>query len=368
MNLSERLLRIICGEERSLSASVFRTAARVIEPIYGAAVDWRNRRFDRKYARNEISHADAPVVSVGNLTLGGTGKTPLVLWIAEQLLAQNKRVAVLSRGYKSAEQRSALNDEGREMKRRLPELILLQHPDRVALARRAVSEFHAECLLLDDGFQHRRLFRDVDVVVIDATAPFGATGRLFPNGTLREPRESLKRADAVVFTHATKVLEAQKKDILAQISAIPGRKPELIVAETRHAPEAFVVAGSAEGHSDETRLPLDAFRGARVGVFCGVGNPEAFLNTLAEVGIDPGNRVKRYPDHCAFDARSVEALEAWSRSERLDALLCTEKDIVKFDTTLPSVPLAALRIRLEFLASEEAFREKVLSTLKGNLV
>ena len=142
--------------------------------------------------------AAVPVISVGNITLGGTGKTPMVEWIARWYRRRGVRVALISRGYGHA---GGINDEGLVLEENLPDVPHLQDPDRVALAEIAVDELESELIVLDDGFQHRRLARDLDLVMLDALDPFGL-GRLFPRGLLREPVRSLRRASAVILSRA----------------------------------------------------------------------------------------------------------------------------------------------------------------------
>ena len=170
---------------------------------YTAAVAYRNRRYD--LGRAAIHHVAVPVISVGNLTLGGTGKTPMVKWVARRLLAQGSRVAIVSRGYGAAAGQQ--NDEARELSQALPEVPHVQNRDRVAGAERAIAEFSAQCILLDDGFQHRRLARDLDIVLLDALEPFGFE-HVFPRGTLREPLAGLKRAQAVCLSRADAISAA----------------------------------------------------------------------------------------------------------------------------------------------------------------
>ncbi|MBU6174878.1 MAG: tetraacyldisaccharide 4'-kinase, partial [Planctomycetes bacterium] len=157
---------------------------------YAAAVTLRNWAFDRGFKKT--IGVEIPVVSVGNLTAGGTGKTPTVAFLAKWFRAQNKRVAILSRGYGAGS--DGRNDEAKELEITLPDVPHLQSPDRIASARIAVDELGMELLLLDDGFQHRRIGRDLDIVLLDAREPFGF-GHLLPRGLLREPLRSLKRAD-----------------------------------------------------------------------------------------------------------------------------------------------------------------------------
>ena len=170
-----------------------------------------------------------PVISVGNLTLGGTGKTPMVEWLARWYRRRGLRVAILSRGYG---QEGGLNDEGQVLEENLPDVPHLQDPDRVSLAGIAVRELETELILLDDGFQHRRLARDLDLVLIDALDPFGL-GHLFPRGLLREPIGSLRRAGVVVLSRADLVTSADKQAIRANVELKVGPRPWV---EARHAP------------------------------------------------------------------------------------------------------------------------------------
>ena len=179
---------------------------------YGIVIYCRNQRFDKQSsASTEIS---IPVISVGNITTGGTGKTPLVEFIARYLRQQQIRVTIVSRGYGSQEGKP--NDEALELERKLPDVPHLQNPDRVAAARMAIAEFEAQLILLDDAFQHRRIKRDLDIVLIDATCPFGY-GHLLPRGLLREPLRNLKRADLIAITRVDQISTEQCQKLEKQI-------------------------------------------------------------------------------------------------------------------------------------------------------
>lgn len=327
--------------------------------FYSAAVRIRNRNYDRKSNCGKIFRAGCPVFSVGNLTLGGTGKTPAVLWMAEKLQKRGLRVAILSRGYHAKNQKSELNDEGRELQSRLPGAIILQDKNRCELAKIAVETHHAQVILLDDGFQHRKLGRDGDIVLLDATQPFGLTGRLFPLGTLREPCENLSRADVVLLTHAESVSSEKKSGIRAKFSEIAKLRPDVLWLETTHRPAAIVT------ETGEI-LPLETFRNRNLGVFCGIGNPHSFQNSVRalEIPCEESQNFQIFSDHHAFDARDAEKLSNWARCENFDGLLCTEKDLVKFPHGLPGgVPLYALRVELSFLAGESDFESWIFSKI-----
>ncbi len=173
---------IVSGRRRGAGAAVSRGVLRLAEVPYTAAVRWRNRRYDGAHAA--IARVGVPVLSVGNLTLGGTGKTPLVEWIARWFGERGVRVGIVSRGYGATNGQK--NDEALELELSLPNVPHVQNPDRVAAARDAIERHGCQLILLDDGFQHRRLGRDLDIVLLDASAPFGFE-HVFPRGMLREP-------------------------------------------------------------------------------------------------------------------------------------------------------------------------------------
>ena len=330
-------LRLVRGESRGLTATAARWGLGALGVGYGVGVAARNLAFDRGW---KTSHRSAiPVVSVGNLTLGGTGKTPMVEWVARRLRGRGLRVAILSRGYGQA---GGLNDEGRVLEDNLPDVPHLQGADRVALAAIAVEELEAQAIVLDDGFQHRRLARDLDLVLLDALDPFGL-GRMFPRGLLREPVGSLRRASVVILSRADLIDPPARAAIRAEAERRAG---PLRWAEARHAPIDLV---DAEGRS----VPLEQLAGARIAAFCGIGNPEGFRRTLAGLGVDLGG-FRSFPDHHPYGASDVANLAAWARDSGAVLTLTTQKDSVKLRTsTLGGVPLYALRIGLEFPAGEE---------------
>jgi len=297
----------------------------------------RNRGYDRGWLR---SHSAAvPVVSVGNLTLGGTGKTPMVEWLARWFRRRGLRVAILSRGYG---QIAGLNDEGRVLEENLPDVPHLQDPDRVALAQVAALELGTELIVLDDGFQHRRLARDLDVVLIDALEPFGL-GYLFPRGLLREPVSSLRRASVVVLSRADLIDAAGRAAIRTEIEGQAGPRPW---AEARHAPLDLV---DGEGASSS----LDLVEGKSVAAFCGIGNPEGFRRTLLPLCRDLLD-LRVFPDHHFYSAADVRSLAQWATDLRADLVLTTQKDLVKLRaSSLGPAPLRALRIGLEITAGGE---------------
>jgi len=326
-------LRLVRGESRGPIATASRLGLAGAGGLYRVGVAARNGAFDRGW---KVQHrAPLPVISVGNLTLGGTGKTPMVEWIARWYRRRGVRVAILSRGYGGS---AGLNDEGRVLEENLPDVPHLQGADRVALASTAAEELESEVAVLDDGFQHRRLARDLDVVLLDALEPFGL-GRIFPRGLLREPIGSLRRAGVVVLSRADLVDPASRDAIRAKAEAAAG---PLRWATARHAPLDLV---DSEGDSS----PLGRAVGAKVGAFCGIGNPEGFRRTLERLGCDVVG-FRAFPDHHPYDAADVADLADWVRAIGSDLALTTQKDLVKLRAPdLGPCPLLALRIGLEVM-------------------
>jgi tetraacyldisaccharide 4'-kinase len=260
---------LVSGRWRGGIAAALRGALGILEHPYGWIVRRRDARFDRGQVRP--ARVGAPVIGVGNLTVGGTGKTPLVAWLARWFLARQAAVTVISRGYGAA--RGRPNDEALELAARLPGVPHLQNPDRVAAARQALAANPRQVLILDDAFQHRRIARDLDIVLLDALEPFGF-GRLLPRGLLREPASGLGRAQVVALSRSDAVGERARRDIEARVQSLA---PQAVWLELAHRPCGYVSAG---GES----LPLSELRGERVAAFCGIGNPAGFRHTLESCG------------------------------------------------------------------------------------
>jgi tetraacyldisaccharide 4'-kinase len=283
------------------------------------------------------------VVSVGNLTVGGTGKTPMVEWVSRYFRQQGVRVAILSRGYRAAA--DGRNDEALELELALPDVPHLQNRDRVASGIVAVTELASQLLVLDDGFQHRRLWRNIDVVLLDATEPFGYD-RLLPAGTLREPVDSLDRAHAIVLSRADMLGPAERDAIRRRVETL---NPSVVWCEVQHRPTALLAA-------DGSTQPLTDAAGKSVAAFYGIGNPAGFRHTVESLGCR-ATAWREFPDHHRYERRDVEDLTAWVRASEADLALCTRKDLVKIRAqTLGGVPLRAVTVELNFLHGQEAFQ------------
>jgi tetraacyldisaccharide 4'-kinase len=334
--MSERFHALVRGERRGPLASLARLGLWGASWPYRVGVGVRNRMFDRGW--RTVHRVPVPVVSVGNLTLGGTGKTPFVEYLARAYRDLGVRVAVLSRGYGSEAGR---NDEAMVLEENLPDVPHLQGKDRVALANTAVEELEAELLILDDGFQHRRLHRDLDFVLIDATSP-PHRDRLFPRGTLREPAGSMKRAATVVLTRCDQVEPDRVTEIREWLRV---RVPTTPVVETEHAAVELIAADGTH--------PVADLGGARVAAFCGIGNPAAFRRTLESLGATVTG-FRTFADHHGYTRADVGDLSAWAAGQGVSAVVTTQKDWVKLRTPeLGGRPLRAVRIGLRVRDGEE---------------
>ncbi len=325
-----RYLEVISGRAHGVGPSMQRLGLWLASLPYGLAVRGRNLLHDLGWLRCE--RVAIPVVCVGNLTVGGTGKTPCVEYIADYYRRNDRLVAILSRGYGGAGGR---NDEARVLEDNLPDVPHLQGADRVALAHTAIEELESEILILDDGFQHRRLGRDLDIVLVDATNPTGF-GHLLPRGLLREPLSGLRRAGLVMLTRCDQVDAAERQRLRTWLGRYIRGEPILLAT---HRPTGLL---DSEGRQE----PLD-LRGRAVLAFCGLGNPAGFRRTLVDLGADVRDFIA-FPDHHPYTRPDVDDLARRAAGLPADALLLTtQKDLVKLRVPdLANRPLRALRIQL----------------------
>jgi tetraacyldisaccharide 4'-kinase len=334
MNAPSVYHRVIAANARPWSLP-FRAVLRAASALYRVGVSARNRRYDHDPAASV--RLPVPVISVGNITTGGTGKTPLVIEIARRLSEQHRTPAVLSRGYKATGDQEA--DELRLVRRRLPDIVCVADPDRFRGARAAIDRHGADVIVLDDGFQHRALARDVDIVLIDATCPFGY-GHLLPRGLLREPIEELRRASLLVISRADQVDDASLELIEASLERYAPVVPRV---RSRHRPAGLVAL-------DGSNLTGSPDRVGPVFCFAAIANPAAFRRTVESTGIRVAG-VQWWPDHHPYRERDVVRVHQLARRAGASALVTTEKDAVKLSDLAVSwtTPVYAQRIEIDFL-------------------
>jgi len=332
---------IMSGRRRGVAASALRVLLGALSVPYAGLM--RLRRWAYRHRLLGSRSAQVPVISIGNVTTGGTGKTPMVAWVVQRLKRAGRDPAILIRGYKAA---GGVADEA-EMLFKQTGVPVVVNPDRVSAAAAAV-EAGVDCLVLDDGFQHRRLRRDLDVVLIDATNPFGF-GRVLPRGLLREPASALRDADAIVITRCDLIAPAD-------LARLRDRLVRLAPAASMHLAGHVVTTVIAPGGQ---RAPGTVLAGKRVGAFCGLGNPEAFFATLAQAGAEVAATVA-FDDHAAYDAAALGRIAAAAGG--CEILVTTAKDRVKIaDPAVLPAPLWTVQVAIGLTEGADALAAKILA-------
>ncbi|UCG46170.1 MAG: tetraacyldisaccharide 4'-kinase [Phycisphaerales bacterium] len=347
--------RLISGDSRGPAAAILRLLLTLASVFYRAAVAVRNFLYDKNLLKTH--RANAVVISVGNITAGGTGKTPLVIWLANRLRARNIVCAILTRGYRAG--KASLSDEPAVLAEGCGGVRVMVNPDRVAGAAEDVVGCGAGVLIMDDGFQHRRLARDLDIVTIDATCPFGY-GRMLPAGLLREPVKSLKRAHAAIITRSDQVDAAEMARIQDQLRRV---NPNLTIVPSIHAP---VCAMAVEG--DDT-ISLEQIKGRRVFAFCAIGNPEGFVRTVRAIGADIVGR-RLYDDHHDYTQQDIADICREAEDSKADLILTTQKDktrVARLETGKPALPMAYLLVEMKFPAGQDELTGLIDRALAGKM-
>lgn len=339
MNL-QSLFDSMIGGNRALQALCY-----PLSLLFGAVIRIRNALYDLGWLR--IYQSKVKVISVGNIVAGGTGKTPLVIALAKELINRGHRVGILSRGYHSVAEESGrplilsrgegplygaadAGDEPVLISCRVPEAIVVVGADRIAGARDAIKE-GADLILLDDGYQHRRLARDVDIACLNAQNPFGH-GYLLPRGLLREPLTSLRRADFLV-------VNGEEDVDLSDYSLAPKVNCRL-EAEYVLNPES------------EKKVSLS---GKKVGLFCGIASPKRFTKTVESLGAKV-IETHFVADHEAFNLAHLKEFATECQQKGASLLVCTEKDWARLGT-LPdlSLPVYTVRAELKVTGSKKSW-------------
>lgn len=335
--------------------------------LYGLVVRGRMWAYDRGWC----SQARLPcrVISVGNLTVGGTGKTPMVILLTEWLQAQGQRVAVLSRGYKRKSTAPRLlvsdgrrllagpgeaGDEPYLIARRCPKAVVAVGADRAAVGRWLLDHEPVDCVILDDGFQHRALYRDCDLVLIDAMDATGLDA-LLPAGRLREPLAGVRRAASVVITRAD-----SERDVAAVRSRLQAVLPsEALGVEVRFTADEMVSVTTGDHH------PIDWAIGKKAWLVSGIGNSEAFRRLAMDLGMQVLGETA-YVDHHAYGPEDLTRIRAHVQRVGAELVLTTEKDAGKLAALLtPDDKWWALRLRADVTKGEALLRRLVCGPSSG---
>jgi tetraacyldisaccharide 4'-kinase len=326
----------------------------ILAPIYGAAVSRRNRAFDRG---RHVRSAPIAVVSIGNITVGGVGKSPMVRQVAKMLKMAGRRPGIVLRGYKA--QPGQLSDEHAEHRALAPDVPVSANPNRYEAIAQLLTTTGAkpDVVILDDGFQHRRLRRNFDLVLVDATqSPF--RDRLLPAGWLREPVESLARASAVVVTRADQVADSELRALRDAVERVTGTPP---IAETRH---GWAREMHATINARETTKPASWLSGRSVVVTCALGHPAPFVGQVRTSGAAISDEIL-LRDHAPFSGGDVDRIIRAARDA--DAIVCTAKDWTKLARVRADRwPCPVLRpiVEIEFLRGREELAERLAASVE----
>ena len=353
---------VIFGTAKGFRASVMRMILRVASWGFRLGVLARLKLFSSRLLRERM--LGTLVISVGNITVGGTGKTPVVELLAKTLRDRGRRVSILTRGYKSADLEEPQHwfdakgnsvdhlpkiasdgktrylsplyagDEPFMLAKNLDDVAVLVDRDRVKSGIFAIEHLESNTLILDDGMQYLNLGHEIDIVLVDCDAPFG-TGAMLPRGTMREPKSSLNRADYIVLTKS----KGLPQDELIKKIRKYNKVADIIVCN--HEPKYLENVFTGE------RLPLSALQDAWVACFSGIARPESFERSLVAQGAHLDIKV-RFPDHCWFDQQELDEFYERCANRAMQMIVTTEKDAVRLvkPDSLPEVPIYFLRIEV----------------------
>ncbi len=331
----------------------------VLGYIYREIVRARNALYRRPIL--EVRDLGARTISVGNITTGGTGKTPLVAYIAGLFVTRGEKVCILTRGYgrENAKRRVVVSDgidvlehaprvtgdEPLELANKLQgKAVIVADADRVGAAEWAKRKFGVTVFILDDGFQHLRVKRDLDIVCVDATNPFGG-GKMLPAGRLREPVEGLSRAGAIVITRADLVSEVALSNLRSEIS-------ELSSAPAFKATNRILSLREMHAETERPRSGESFF------AFCGLGNPESFFDGLRREGLQVKG-IRAFEDHHQYSQKEIVKLESEAAAADCSTLVTTAKDAVKLERVAFAMPCVVAEIKIE-IDEGERFENLIL--------
>ena len=378
MSYEQSYKKLISGKSSGLGAAVLRLLLAAAAQIYKIIIAIRNQLYDKNILKSY--RVNAAVISVGNITAGGTGKTPLVISLCNKINL-NYKCAILTRGYKT---QATKTDEPAVLAENCPQAKVVINPNRVEAANLTINKFGANVLIMDDGFQHRRLKRDLDIVTIDATCPFGF-GKIIPAGLLRESLDGLKRADAAVITRCNQISREELAKLKEKLKSL---NPNMLIATSTHKPvcvkyqELSVIASDlsaialAKAEAKQSQLienprllrrcasrndSIEQLKDKKVFAFCGIGNPDAFFNTIEKLGANlTGTKI--YSDHYQYKDEDINEIHQLAEQKKADLILTTQKDFSKLKNEF-----AYLAIELEFVENEDKIIKLLENALAGKI-
>lgn len=364
MSIESYILGLQKNPSQGIMGKIVLSGLKFFAAIYEKGVIKKYKKTERRAYRMPI-----PVISVGNITAGGTGKTPCILKLAEMLRQKNYHPSILSRGYKSglekvggvvSDGRSLLvsqkmaGDEPYMMALKIRDVPVFVGRNRIESAKKAIK-LGADVLLLDDGFQYWNMKRDLDIVLIDCTNPFGY-GYSLPRGLLREPMEALRRAHTFILTKSEQVDTSVKADIKKRLFRLA---PQALVLESSHSPSSIVLFKKWKKGIKEDCLSLQ--QGKKAFILSGIGNPGSFNETALEAGLSPVGNMS-LSDHHTYTSVDIEVAEMEAVRSGADLIVVTEKDAVKMlslnKAENSKIPLYVLEIEMKFSKDGEEQLQK----------
>lgn len=342
-----RYMQLISGDRKGAFAAFLRGALWALSVPWSLVTACRNVAFDRHWKR--VHRVSVPVIAIGNLTTGGTGKTPVVAEVVRQLQSLGFTPGIVSRGYGA--DASGENDEKRVLRQLCPQVPHEQNPDRVLAARQLIDQ-GVNVIVLDDAFQHRRIHRDLDIVLIDATCPFGYSFQL-PRGLLRESVRGLRRADMVLVTRAdrgSQQLESIRQTVLLH-------NPQLAEQffEVRFRPTGLQTA-------DGQRLPAESLPHNKVTLMTAIGNPTAFVATCQQLGFDVVAE-RFFPDHHLYTSADLAQVLQLADQHSTPHVLTTLKDLVKLPASESRVLAVLIETVFTSATAQNAVRERLAAAM-----
>lgn len=324
--------------------------------VYFFIILLRNFLYNRGIFK--IHKLNAEVISIGNITWGGTGKTPITVFLAEMLARKNIKPCILMRGYGK--------DEPKLIERLMPGVPLMVGKDRVRNGKKAINEYGVNVMLMDDGFQYRRLYRDLDIVCIDALSPFG-NGWMIPAGPMREELFSLKRADVFIITKAELIRD---KGVVQNLEGRLRRiNPSAVIVKAAYRPVYFYTISGGD------KVNIDQFNNKEIVLISGIGSPASFEKMIFNFGLKI-NKHFIFQDHHWYSKEDLEIIEKYCRKNNIDTIITTEKDAVRLETMedgrrmtddkqqttnskRPTAIILVLKIKVEIVENEEGLYNRL---------
>ncbi|BBM84076.1 tetraacyldisaccharide 4'-kinase [Candidatus Uabimicrobium amorphum] len=312
--------------------------------VYGVITHLRNLGYKYHFLSGKSVHA--PVISIGNIIAGGTGKTPMVIWLIQNFPQSFPQTILLSRGYGG--------DEQQIFAQALPQVPHFTGSKRYDSAQKALQQYGEDIVfLLDDGFQHRQLNRDLDIVLIDATCPFGYK-HMLPRGFLREYLSNLKRADVFIITRSDMVTTQQLQKIRQQLRHVAGEKLQVL---SQHVPAYFTELTKKHTQNKHT------FTGKKAVLFCGIGNPNSFCYLVENLGVEV-IELKAFDDHYHYTTEDITTICRSAQQHHADIIITTAKDAVKISEVSGEIPIWVLQIEIDITEGKQELISVIENTIR----